>query len=153
MDSLTRFWTGQEVYITKVFLPIIFGFLVLFIGLVALFIWSFSWQHYRLWKLGKDQDCSGRVATRIKTVLAVTFAHVRFWKELYPGTMHFLIFWGTALIFLGKVVRLFSYPVGLTNPPQNIFLYASFISEAGGVLLLFGGSCCWLQGISLKATE
>lgn len=139
MNSSARFWTGQEVYIMKVFLLIILGFLVLFIGLVALFVWSFRRQHYRLWKLGKDQDCSGRVATRIKTVLAVAFAHVRFWKELYPSTMHFLIFWGTALIFLGKVVRLFGYPVGLTNPPQDIFLYASFVSEAGGVLLLVGG--------------
>jgi len=139
MDQLHRiFWTGQEVYIMKVFLPIILVFLVLFIGLVALFIWSFWWQHYRLWKLGKDQDCSGRVATRIKTVLAVTFANARIWRELYPGAMHFLIFWGTALIFLGKVARLFSYPVGLTNPPQNIFLYSSFISEAGGILLLIG---------------
>src|SRR4030043_202432 len=139
MDSLTRFWTGQEVYIMKVFLPIILGFLVLFIGLVALFVISFWWQHYRLWKLGEDEDCSGQVAPRLRTVLAVTFANARIWKELYPGAMHFLIFWGTALIFLGKVVRLFSYPVGLTNPPQPIFLSASFISEIGGLLVLVGG--------------
>src|SRR4030042_1631532 len=138
MDSLTRFWTGQEVYIMKVFLPIILVFLVLFIGLVALFVWSFWRQHYRMWKLGKEQDCSGQLATRLRTVLAVTFANARIWRERYPGAMHFLIFWGTALIFLGKVGRLFSYPVGLTNPPQSIFLYSSFISEAGGVLLVIG---------------
>ena len=123
----------------KVFLPIIIGFLILFIGLIALFVLRFWWQHYRLWHLGKDEDRSGRVAARIKSLFAVTFAHARFWKELYPGTMHFLIFWGTAFIFLGKIVRLFSYPVGLTNPPQNIFLYASFISEIGAVLVLIGG--------------
>jgi Fe-S oxidoreductase len=140
MDNLNRiFWASQEVYIMKVFMPIIIGFLVLFIGLIVLFVLSFWWQHYRLWKLGKDEDCSGQIATRIKTVLAVVFANVRIWKELYPGAMHFLIFWGTALIFLGKIVRLFSYPVGLTNPPQDIFLYASFISEIGGVLVLIGG--------------
>ena len=139
MDSLTRFWTGQEVYIMKVFLPIILGFLVIFIGLLAVSALSFWWRHYRLWHLGKEENRSDHGATRLKTLLAVTFGHLRFWKELYPGTMHFLIFWGAILIFMGKIVRLFSYPVGLTNPPQNIFKYASFVSEIGGLLVIVGG--------------
>jgi Fe-S oxidoreductase len=140
MDNLNRiFWAGQEVYIMKVFMPIIMGFLVLLIGLIALFALSFWWQHYRVWRLGKDEDRSGQVAARLKSLFAVTFAHARFWKELYPGTMHFLIFWGTVFILLGKIVRLFSYPVGLTNPPQTIFLSASLISEIGGLLVLIGG--------------
>jgi Fe-S oxidoreductase len=139
MDSLTRFWTAQEVYIMKVFLPIILGFLVLFIGLLAISALSFWWRHYRLWFLGKEENRSDQRATRLKTLLAVTFGHFRFWKELYPGTMHFLIFWGAILIFLGKIVRLFLYPVGLTNPPQNIFKYASFVSEVGGLLVIIGG--------------
>ena len=123
----------------KVFLPIIIGFLILFIGLLTVSILSFWWRHYRLWYLGKEENRSDHGATRLKTLLAVTFGHVRFWKELYPGTMHFSIFWGAILIFLGKIVRLFSYPVGLTNPPQNIFKYASFVSEIGGLLVIFGG--------------
>jgi len=139
MDSLTRFWTGQEVYIMKVFLPIIIGFVVLFIGLLAVSALSFWWRHYRLWYLGKEENRSDRGALRLKSLLAVTFGHLRFWKELYPGAMHFLIFWGAILIFLGKIVRLFSYPVGLTNPPQSIFKYASFVSEIGGLLVMIGG--------------
>ena len=115
------------------------GFLVLFIGLLAVSALSFWWRHYRLWHLGKEENRSDQGATRLKTLLAVTFGHLRFWKELYPGTMHFLIFWGAILIFLGKIVRLFSYPVGLTNPPQNIFKYASFVSEIGGLLVIIGG--------------
>jgi len=139
MNSLTRFWTGQEVYIIKIFLPIIIGFLVLCIGLLGLFILSFWRQHYRLWRLGKDENRFDQVGKRVKTLLAVTFGHLRFWKEPYPGTMHFLIFWGTLFIFLGKIVRIFSYPLGLTNPPQHIFFLASFISEIGGILVLIGG--------------
>ena len=101
MDSLTRFWTGQEVYIMKVFLPIIIGFLILFIGLLAVSVLSFWWRHYRLWYLGKEENRSDHGATRLKTLLAVTFGHLRFWKELYPGTMHFLIFWGAIINFSG----------------------------------------------------
>jgi len=140
MDNLNRiFWTGQEVYIMKLFLPVLIGFLVLLMGLVPLFISCFWRNHYRLWLLGKDENRSGQVVKRLRTLFAVTFAHIRFWNEPYPGTMHFLILWGTLFIFLGKIARLFSYPVGLTNPPQTIFLYASFISEIGGLLVLIGG--------------
>ena len=123
----------------KVFLPIILGFLLIFIGLIGVSILSFWWRHYRLWHLGKEENRSDQKATRVKTLLAVTFGHLRFWKELYPGTMHFLIFWGAILIFVGKIVRLFSYPVGLTNPPQSIFKYASSVSEIGGLLVIIGG--------------
>jgi len=140
MDNLNRiFWAGQEVYVMKVFMPIIMGFLVLLVGLIALFALSFWWQHYRVWRLGKDEDRSGQLAARLKSLFAVTFVHARFWTELYPGTMHFLIFWGMVFIFLGKIVRLFSYSVGLTNPPQTIFLSASLVSEIGGLLVLIGG--------------
>ena len=140
MDPLpSAFWRGQQIYIIKVFLPIIVGFLVFSIGLVALFIQGFWRHHYRVWHLGKDENRFDQVATRLKTLLAVTFGHLRFWKEPYPGTMHFLIFWGAILMFLGKIVRLFSYLVGLTNPPQIIFKYASFISEVGGILVIIGG--------------
>ena len=71
----------------KVFLPIILGFLVLFIGLLAVSALAFWWRHYRLWHLGKAENRSDQGATRLKTLLAVTFGHVRFWKELYPGSM------------------------------------------------------------------
>ena len=36
-------------------------------------------------------------------------------------------------------MRLFSYPVGLTLPPQAIFKSASFVSEIGGILVIVGG--------------
>jgi Fe-S oxidoreductase len=153
-DFLNRaFWAAQEVYITKVFLPIIVGFVVLFIGMVALFILCFWGQHYRLWHLGKDEDHSGQIVTRLKMALAVAFANLRTWREVYPGTMHFLIFWGVLLIFLGKIVRLFSYPMGLTNPPQTIFLYASFLSEAAGVLVLFGGGLAVVRRYIIKPSR
>lgn len=148
-----NFWAAQHVYITRIFLPVILGFLVLLVGLVALFIISFRREHYRLWHLGKDEECSGHWGTRLKTVFAVAFAHRRIWREAYPGAMHFLIFWGVLLIFLGKFARLFSYPIGLTDPPQAIFLYASFISEIGGILVLIGGGLAIYRRYILKPSR
>ena len=59
-------------------------------------------------------------------------------REIYPGLMHFLIFWGSLLLILGKIIRLFSFAVDLTHPPQAIFLYASCISEIGGAMVILG---------------
>lgn len=140
MDSLyTVFWERQEVYIMKVFLPVIIAFLALFAGLVAAYVKGFRWQHVRLWHLGHDEDRSDQGSVRMNEMLRVMFANARIGSEAYPGTMHFLIFWGVILLFAGKITRLFSFLTGLTNPPQAIFLYASFVAEIGGLMLIAGG--------------
>jgi len=54
--------------------------------------------------------------------------------------MHLCVFWGSALLIMGKIIRLFSFPIGLSNPPQRLFLYASLGSEVGGILILIGGA-------------
>ena len=152
-SSGLRFWSFQEVYLSRIFLPILIGSSVLFIGLAALFAFCLFRQHYRLWHLGNPENRYDRVWSRLRTVFTVTFLHLRFWKEGYPGTMHFLIFYGALLILTGKIVRIFSYPIGLTNPPQPLFLYASFLSEAGGVLLLIGGGMAILRRYIMKPSR
>ncbi len=140
MSLSELFWTGQEVYITEIFLPIIIGVLVFVPLLAVIFIFGFM-RHYRLWKLGQPDDRSGNFWKRFRTTLAVAVANVRMIRknELYPGIMHALIFGGASVLILGKIVRLFSYFTGITNPPQNVYLYASWVSEVGAVLLLIGG--------------
>jgi Fe-S oxidoreductase/nitrate reductase gamma subunit len=150
MDSLNRiFWARQETFLFKIFLPVIIGFLVLLIGLAGLFVLSFWWRHYRLWRLGKDEDRFDQVSRRVRDTLAVVFGNFRIGRELFPGTFHLLIFWGAVLIFLGKFVRLFSY-FGLANPPQAVFCYASFISEIGGLMAIVGGCMAAYRRYILK---
>ncbi len=140
MSLRELFWAGQEVYITQVFLPIIIGVLVFVPLLVILFAFGFA-RHYRLWKLGQPDNRSGYWWKRLVTTVAVAVANVRIMRmsELYPGIMHTLIFGGATVLILGKIVRLFSYLTGITNPPQSVYLYASLASEVGAVLLLIGG--------------
>ncbi|MBI4188534.1 MAG: 4Fe-4S dicluster domain-containing protein, partial [Chloroflexi bacterium] len=140
MDSLRElFWAGQEVYITQVFMPIIIIVGIFSPAIIAMFAFGF-YRRYQLWKLGQPDNRFENRLTRLMTTLAVAVAQVRIvrLKELYPGLMHSLIFGGTALLFLGKIVRLFSFG-GLTVPPQSIYLYASLISEIGGVMIIIGG--------------
>ncbi len=139
MNSTTDlFWANQEVYILKIFLPVIIAALIILVALVLIFAFGFG-RRAMLWRLGMPDKRFDHVWARLRTALAVTFAHARILKEAYPGIMHILIFWGAVLFILGKLVRLFSYIVGLTLPPQIIFLYASFASEIGGLLIIIGG--------------
>ena len=134
-----EFWAGQEAYLTEVFMPIIIVALVALPVIGALFVLGF-YRRYRLWKLGQPEKRSDQWFTRLMTALAVAIANIRIvrLKELFPGVMHSLIFGGTALLILGKVIRLFSFG-GVEIPPQSIYLYASLISEIGAVLILVGG--------------
>lgn len=131
------FWAGQEVYITEVFRPIVIAFLFLSPILIALFALGLI-RHYQLWRLGKPGLPFDQVWFRLKVTLATVFGQERTLREFYPGLMHFLIFWGSLLLIVGKVIRLFSLTVGLTHPPQSIFLHASWISEIGGVMVILG---------------
>jgi len=140
LESLGElFWAGQEVYITEVFMPIIIGVAIFFPVIIALFALGF-WRRYQLWRLGQADNRTDKWFTRLISTLAVAVANIRIvrLKELYPGLMHSLIFGGTALLLLGKIIRLFSFG-GLTTPPQSVYLYASLIAEIGGVLILIGG--------------
>ena len=135
--SPESFWAGQNVYITEVFLPGVTVFLVLLPVLIALFALGLL-RHYRLWRLGRPGLSVDQLWFRFKLALAAVFGQRRILKEFYPGLMHFLIFWGSLLLILGKMTRVFSLAVDLTSPPQSIFLHASWISEIGGAMVIVG---------------
>jgi Fe-S oxidoreductase/nitrate reductase gamma subunit len=132
------FWTGQLEYIQDIFKPIIIAVLILSPILIALFALGF-YRRCQLWRLGREDKRTDSILTRIKTTVGVAFAHLRLLSEAYPGWMHFLIFWGAAMIVVSKLIRLFSYLVGIDNPPQDVFLYASLASEIGAILIIIGG--------------
>ena len=141
MSLRELFWAGQELYITDIFLPVIIAVLLFVPILVLIFAFGFG-RHYRLWKLGQPEVRSDRWFDRLTGTLAVAVANIRILNrnEMYPGIMHALIFGGSAFLILGKIVRLFSYLTGITTPPQSIYLYASWVSEIGAVLILIGGA-------------
>ena len=132
------FWTGQEIYIENIYRPVILGTLIFFVVLAGALAFGL-FRHYQLLRLGTKENRFDQIFTRLKVTLTEVFAHMRIIKEPYPGIMHLLIFWGSALFIIGKLIRPFSYAVELSNPPQAVFLYASLISEIGAVMIIIGG--------------
>ncbi len=139
MNSVA-FWQEQQVFITKIILPVVIVVLVLTPVLLALAVFGFV-RRWRLWRLGRPESRTDHWWQRLTETAAVAVPHFRFISrgELYPGFMHLFIFGGTALLFLGKFVRLFSL-AGVTIPPQSIYLYASLVSEVGGVAIVVGAA-------------
>ncbi len=133
-----QFWIKQNSYLLNIIYPISIGFCILIIVLIVIFLYTFRKKHYQLWHIGKGEDCYDHKWERIKVLLKVALGHSRFWREIFPGSMHFLIFWGTIILFIGKIIRLFSPLTGLSAPPNLIYLIASFISEFGGILIIIG---------------
>ncbi len=145
-----HFWERQNAYLLNVICPVSLGSLLILIGLAGFFIYTFRRQHRRLWQIGKEENCSDQIPERLKTLISVAFGHARFWREGYPGLMHFLIFWGTLVLFLGKGIRIFTPLTGLSIPPQSVYLFASSISEFGGVLIVIGGLMAVIRRFIVK---
>ncbi|MDM8000860.1 MAG: (Fe-S)-binding protein [Dehalococcoidia bacterium] len=151
MDS---FWGsahvgGQLYYIQNIFAPVIIGFLIFSPALMALSAYAFG-RRWFLWKRGAKESRSGNLLGRIKTTVGVVVGYTRMMSEAYPGWMHFLIFWGTAMFVVGKLIRLCSYLVHISSPPQDVFLAASFMSEAGAALIIIGGLLAVFRRYILK---
>lgn len=74
------------------------------------------------------------------------FAHIlgqtRILKKVYPGVMHFLIFWGMTLLTLGHIILLMQMtlflPVALGQPRGTTYLVFETISDFAGLALLAG---------------
>ncbi len=140
MDS---FWGsahvgGQLYYIQNIFAPVIIGFLIFSPALMALFVYAFA-RRWFVWRRGGKESRTDNMLGRIKTTIGVAVGYTRMMSDLYPGWMHFMILWGTALFVVGKIIRLFSYMVHISSPPQDVFLAASFMSEVGAGLIIIGG--------------
>jgi len=149
---MDAFWTGQISYLQDAFKPVIIAILIFSPILLALFALGL-YRRLLLWRVGRQDNRTGNIFTRIKTTLAVSFAHLRFLSEAYPGWMHFLIFWGAALIIVSKLIRLLSYPIGIHNPPQDVFLYASLASEIGALMIILGGALALYRRYVTKPTR
>lgn len=93
--------------------------------------------------------------------MAVTkdfFTHIlgqiRILKKIYPGMMHFLIFWGMTILTLGHLILLMQMtlflPFVLNLPKGNTYLVFETISDFAGLALLAGVMMALIRRIFLR---
>ena len=80
---------------------------------------------------------------------------LRIWKRIYPGIMHFLIFWGVTIQIIGTAINLMQMalftPFALENFPRNgWYFFYEFIMDLAGVFILIGVSMALIRRLVLK---
>jgi Fe-S oxidoreductase/nitrate reductase gamma subunit len=104
-----------------------------------------------------------RAKPRLRSSVPDFFIHVlgqiRILKKIYPGIMHFLIFWGVTIQVIGTAINLMQMqlflPFVLTFPRNNLYLAYELIMDLAGVAILIGVTMALLRRIAFppKALE
>jgi Fe-S oxidoreductase/nitrate reductase gamma subunit len=110
---------------------------ILAIVAVLILVYAF-YDRIRLWRHGTAANRSDSMVKRVKGVIQYIFGHWRVLKDLYPGIMHTLIFWGFVLLFIGTCVEAFDHYSGLHFLKDTAYIAFSFVLEVAGLALLIG---------------
>ena len=130
MPSREVFWNIQYSYVMYILAAISGAFLVFSI-----------YRRYKLWHLGKPDDCSKNIGRRIgvfiRTMVVDVLAHRRFLRDPYAGVMHLVIFWGFVILLLASAIDAVTHYTNrhVVGAP---YLWLSLITDIGGILVLIG---------------
>jgi len=134
----------------EVFWNIQLGVIIDVLGAVAvsIFIYAF-YRRVRLWRIGRPDDRFSHLGERVWAFIAYKVVHLwlhgkffgvtrklRF-KELYPGIIHYLIFTGCVVLFLGTVLVAASHYL-YNFLEGGIYLAFSLVLDIFGLLLIIG---------------
>ena len=126
----------------EVFWNISHSYVMYILAAIAVAFWVFSiYRRYKLWHLGKPDDCSKNIGKRIRVFIRTTvvdaLAHRRFLRDPYPGIMHLIIFWGFVILLLASAIDAVTYYISrhIIGTP---YLWFSLIADIAGLLVLIG---------------
>ncbi|GAV22676.1 heterodisulfide reductase-related iron-sulfur binding cluster [Carboxydothermus pertinax] len=110
-------------------------FLMYPLFLIALAIFAYGmYQRYQYWKIGQKTSVKWDFARFLKE----TFLQRRILNELYPGLMHFGIFWGFTVLFITTLIVAVQADFGIKVFTGNVYLLFSFLADVGGVAAIIG---------------
>ncbi|MBF8267090.1 MAG: Fe-S oxidoreductase [Dehalococcoidia bacterium] len=125
------------------------GALVYIVMVIAIVSIAYGlYRRYRFWRLGQPMPDLGPWRPRIRRFLALAsvdiLLHRRFLKkDLYPGLMHFFIFWGTVVLLIATTVAALEHNLHeylhITLFTTSYKLQLSLVWDIGGGLLLAVG--------------
>ena len=126
----------------EIFWEISNGWIVYILAVFAIAVLVYAvYKRASLWRLGKSDNRLDSLGYRIKSFIAIGIVdgliHKRFFRDPYPGLMHFLLFIGAGLLLLGAFVDFISHYI-FHFMHGNTYLAFSFLTDLGGVLLLLG---------------
>ncbi len=80
--------------------------------------------------------------TKVKDFFLYSLLQARIWKKIYPGIMHFLIFWGVTIQVIGTAINLMQMklftPFELLIPRDSGYFFYEWIMDLAGIFILVG---------------
>lgn len=132
---------GREIYWNAYnFEPWLFFFTA-----IALAIFAYGlYRRWKMWKaIGKEKICWDQIPLRLKSLLMNGLLQIKTWRDIYPGVMHGLIFFGFFALIIGTILVAgeFHLTVPLFNWQfllGNFYLGFSFVMDLFGLFVLIG---------------
>jgi Fe-S oxidoreductase/nitrate reductase gamma subunit len=95
------------------------------------------------WRKGRAEKRSGNLGTRLWSVITQVFGQRRALDEIYPGLMHFTIFWGMLVLAIGTALATVDWDVthlffGFQILTDGIYIAYELILDVLGLLVVFG---------------
>ncbi|MGA9047542.1 MAG: heterodisulfide reductase-related iron-sulfur binding cluster [Dehalococcoidia bacterium] len=103
-------------------------------------------KRYKMWMLGKPDNRFDNPVKRVGEFIRITIVdavfHKRFFRDIYPGIMHFLIFIGCSLLFIGAGLDFLNHyvfqPFNASFIHGPVYIYLGGLWNIGGVMVLVG---------------
>jgi Fe-S oxidoreductase/nitrate reductase gamma subunit len=111
---------------------------------VALAIFGFGvYKRWQLWTaLGKPEVRNDNIGERFKLFFLNSFLQIKTFRDVYPGVMHGLIFFGFFVLIFGAAFDATEFhiaePLGIPFLTGKFYLIFSFLMELFGLFLLLG---------------
>lgn len=82
------------------------------LGLLTIIIFGYGViRRVRRWLKGKPKNRTDHIGRRIGSVIIQAIGQVRTLQDIFPGIMHFTIFWGMIALFIGTILATIDWDV------------------------------------------
>jgi hypothetical protein len=106
----------------------------LFLLFIVAVVFAFGlYRRYRLWMLGKPEKRTDRPKERLISLWAYVVGHKRMLRDVYPGWMHLLIFYGFLVPFVVVAITQANFSL-----PRVLSLALSLFFDLVGTLGIIG---------------
>jgi Fe-S oxidoreductase/nitrate reductase gamma subunit len=122
---------------------------------VALIIYALV-KRIKLWRIGKPENRWDNLGKRIWNFIVEGVVdgviHRRFFREWYPGLMHFLLFIGGILLLVGTALDVVNHYI-VHFMVGYVYLGVSFAADVGGIMMLIGAIMAVIRRYGQKPTR
>jgi len=112
----------------------------IFFILVAFVIFTVGLnRRFRLWRVGKKVEPSGRMGPRIKSFLWEGIAHRRILQDFYPGLLHLFLFLGFLIPLIVVMITqfMFTLPPWIARPLSLLLDLFALAALASVILFIY----------------